>query len=225
MPAPSTPSSYLKERHPLNTLQRSAQNMPPSPVPFEQAIGGAKTPFPDLTVGLLDRVVASKLESMGVRFSNKLLRDLQFQGVLVSCPTQLCLGLRFPSLVVEGKSYVTGRSLYEAQNQAAVSGSMMLLTQHRLSELARSGSLHPPLAFSICSEGPVWELWVHYSTSDAGERHYKSRSLQIGHASLFNTMVEFLWAVFRVLRWTRSDFLNDVAEKLLNVWNGLSSRC
>ena len=81
------------------------------------------------------------------------------------------------SLVVEGKSYATGRTIYEAQNQAAVSGSCMLNLQHQLADLTkgvapRSGSIKDPLAFSICTQGPIMELWVHYTTSVKDGRYY-----------------------------------------------------
>lgn len=202
------------------TPDGSAPTMPPPPVPPKQDSGGLKTPCPDITMGLHHDVVAAKLESVGVPrpHSDELLKDLQYEKAFISCPAQSALPLRFPSLVVEGKSYATGKSLYEAQNQAAVSGSMMLVIQHQLSELAGSKSPHSPLAFSICSEGPVMELWVHYNTSDASVRYYKIHFLQICHASAFNTVVEFFLAVLRIMRWAKLTLLDDVAEKLLGVW-------
>lgn len=209
-----------KEREPYNTPDGSASTMPPPPIPPKQDVSGVKTPCPDITTGLHHHVVATKLESIGVvsPHCDELLKDLQYEKAVMSCPAQSSLLLRFPSLVVEGKSYATGKSLYEAQNQAAVSGSMMLLVQHQLSELAGDKFSNSPLAFSICTEGPVLELWVHYNTSDAGVRYSKSQFLQVGHASAFNTVVEFLLAVLHIMRWAKSIFLNDIAEKLLSVW-------
>ena len=202
------------------TPEGSAPTMPPPPNPLKQDVGGVKTPCPDITTGLHHHVVAAKLESIGVTrpHSDELLKDLQYEKTFISCPAQSVLLLRFPSLVVEGKSYATGKSLYEAQNQAAVSGSMMLVIQHQLSELAGVKPLDSPLAFSICSEGPVMELWVHYNISDASVRYYKIRFLQICHASAFNTVVEFFLAVLRIMRWAKSIFLDDIADKLLGVW-------
>lgn len=202
------------------TPDGSAPTLPPPPIPPKQDSGGVKTPCPDITTGLHHHVVAAKLESVGIArpHSDELLKDLQHEKAFISCPAQSALLLRFPSLVVEGKSYATGKSLYEAQNQAAVSGSMMLVIQHQLSELAGSKSPNSPLAFSICSEGPVMELWVHYNTSDASVRYFKIHFLQICHASAFNTVVEFFLAVLRIMRWAKLTLLDDIAEKLSGVW-------
>ena len=208
-----------KERQPYITPDRSAPTGPPPSVPSKQDIG-IKTPCPDFTTGLRDRVVAAKLESIGVStaYSDHFLRILESRNIFISCPTQSAMLLRLPSLVVEGKSYGTGKTLYEAQNQAAVSGSMMLVIQHQLSELAGKGFADAPLAFSICTEGPVIELWVHYNIFKAGVRYYKMQFLLVGHASALNTMEEFFLAVLRIMRWTNSTFLDDAAEKLLSVW-------
>ena len=202
------------------TPDGSASTMPPPPCPLKQDAGGVKTPCPDITIGLHHDIVAAKLESVGVLkpHGDELLKDLQYDKVLISCPAQPALLLRFPPLVVEGKSYATGKTLYEAQNQAAVSGSMMLVIQNQLSELAGGHALNCPLAFSICSEGPVMELWVHYNTSDASVRYYNMHFLRICHASSLDTVVAFFLTVLHIMRWVKSDVLDDIADKLLKVW-------
>ena len=199
---------------------QSASTMPPPPVPLKEDIGDVKTPCPDITTGLYHHFVAAKLETIGVAkpHADELLKRLQLGQALISCPAQSALLFRFSTLVVEGKSYATGKSLYEAQNQAAVSGSMMLAIQHQLFELVGSQSSDSPLAFSISTEGPVMELWVHYSSSDANVRYYKLHFLRICHASDLQTVVQFLLAVLRVMRWTKSTFIDDVAKKLLGLW-------
>ena len=209
-----------KAPQPYLTPDGSAPTMPPPSDPLRHDVDGVKTPCPDITTGLHHHVVAAKLESVGVPrpHSGEFLKDLQYEKALISCPAQSSLLLRFPSLVVEGKSYATGKSLYEAQNQAAVSGSMMLVMQQQLPELAGGKFLNSPLAFSICCEGPVLELWVHYNTSDAAVRYYKVHFLKIGHASALNTVVEFFLVVLRIMRWAQSIFLDDIAEKLLSLW-------
>ncbi|MCJ1356014.1 MAG: hypothetical protein MMC33_006008 [Icmadophila ericetorum] len=107
-----------KERQPYMTPDRSASTMPPPPCPPKQDAGGVKTPCPDITIGLHHDIVAVKLESVGVLkpHADELLKDLQYGKALISCPAQPALLLRFPPLVVEGKSYATGKILYEAQN-------------------------------------------------------------------------------------------------------------
>ena len=202
------------------TPDGSASTMPPPPCPPKQDAGGVKTPCPDITIGLHHEIVAAKLESVGVPkpYADDLMKSLQDEKVLISCPAQSALLLRFPPLVLEGKSYATGKTLYEAQNQAAVSGSMMLVLQNQLSELAGSYSPKSPLAFSICSEGPVMELWVHYNTFDPSVRYYNMHFFQSCHASSLDTVVAFFLVVLRIMRWVKSHVLDDIAEKLLRVW-------
>jgi hypothetical protein len=64
------------------------------------------------------------------------------------------------------KSYATGRAVFEAQNQAAVSGVCAVKLFRQLDDLyAEHFSLSEKLlrlAFSICSEGAYLQLWVHY---------------------------------------------------------------
>ena len=126
-------------------------------------------------------------------------------------------------MVVEGKSYTTGKTMYEAQNQAAVSGSCMLNLRHQLADL--TGRLSPgshqrkePLAFAICTEGPIIELWVHYTTSVQGARFYNSNLLRICHASLPGTVREFFMAVEGWMKWASSELLDDIVKQLVLVW-------
>jgi hypothetical protein len=123
-------------------------------------------------------------------------------------------------MVVEGKSYATGKPIYEAQNQASVSGSCMTNLQHKLAGLTESvssGLYHSkaPLAFSICTEGPIVELWVHYTTSNDGVRQYNMNLLKICHAFSPEGVVEFLTLVDSVMTWASVDFVDDIAEQLV----------
>ena len=144
------------------------------------------------------------------------------QQVLYSNPTQHDLPIRFPTMVIEGKSYATGKPVFEAQNQAAVSGSCMIKLQQDLADLAgctSSESSSPqkaPLAFSICTEGPHMELWVHYTTSEERTYTYNMNILRTCHASILGGVTEFLMVVDNVMRWTSNDFLNDIAQKLVS---------
>lgn len=172
-------------------------------------------------MGLDYHVVVAKLESVGVAtpHSDRLLRGLQQERALTSCPAPTGALFRFPTLVVEGKAYSTGKTLYEAQNQAAVSGSMMLVMQHQLYELAGSETSDFPLAFSICSQGPVLELWLHYNIFKGSARCYKIHQIQNCHAAAFHTVVDFFLAVLRIMRWSKLTLLDNVANKLLRVWH------
>lgn len=48
-------------------------------------------------------------------------RDGPPEPVLIIVPTQRESNLTFPTFVFEGKGYSTGKQIFEAQNQAAVS--------------------------------------------------------------------------------------------------------
>ncbi|KNG83184.1 hypothetical protein ANOM_008833 [Aspergillus nomiae NRRL 13137] len=143
-----------------------------------------KDPRPDICVGLSDDSLADSLEhTKGRDIAQSLLFDMQNTSTLISDPHVTPLGLRFPFLIVEAKAGATGGNLYQAQNQAAVGGSTALLILKSLSDLVdsqdlnrenqdcveastESGQATPDiklnLAFSITTEGPVHELWLHF---------------------------------------------------------------
>ncbi|KAL8724243.1 MAG: hypothetical protein Q9166_008060, partial [cf. Caloplaca sp. 2 TL-2023] len=203
--------------------------MLPPPAPPKQDILIVKTPRPDITIGLRDTTVIEKLKAKGLRAleASDFLKALQNQQALCSNPLQPAYPMRFPPLVVEGKSYSTGRPVFEAQNQAAVSGSCMTNLQQKLTELTertspRSHQSKKPLAFSICTEGPIIQLWVHYTTLMDGECMYNMNILRICHAStqpfLQEGVREFFKAVYGVMQWATSDFLDGLVEQLDLVW-------
>ncbi|KAH0565053.1 hypothetical protein GP486_001563 [Trichoglossum hirsutum] len=215
--------------------------LPPPPFPPSPPhnnIPSIKTPRPDITAGLLTTAVIKALESRGLNntAAESLLKDLQQQvsnyrsldlppePFLCSEPTQRALNIRFPFLIVEGKSYATGRSVYEAQNQAAVSGACALKILHNLATLEacaggdNAAALDPrtdlPIVFSICTEGPYHELWCHYTTIEDGIRKYNMNIWKVCHGSLPDDMLDFLVAVDNVLRWGAGTFLDKITGQL-----------
>lgn len=100
----------------------------------------------------------------------------------------------------------------------------MINLQHTLagltSRVSGSSSSKVHLAFSIVTEGPYFELWVHYTTLEDGVRVYNMNILAIGHASLYPTVLEFLILVDKVMSWATSDFLNDIADQLILLGKG-----
>ncbi|MCJ1381188.1 hypothetical protein MMC17_004297 [Xylographa soralifera] len=224
--------SPSKRRQPDNTCdspERPQSTMPLLPLPLQQprkVKSIVKTPRPDITMGLRHSVVVESLKAQGLDEvdADLFLRYLQEQQTLCSDPSQQGTLMRFPLLVVEGKSYSTGKFVFEAQNQAAVSGSCMMKMQHQLAKLTElsapeSYEKKEPLAFSICTEGPHMELWAHYTTSQDGRRNYNMRILQTCHASLLPGVVDFLLVVDSVLSWACSEFLDDVTKQLALVEN------
>lgn len=215
--------------------------MPPPPSPLlkerlrasEKDSSLVKTPRPDVTTGILTHVLVQKLQAYDLTgtaaemFLQKLqeqttYRNEQREQVLTSEPTQRPLQTLFPFLIVEGKSYATGKTVFEAQNQAAVAGACALKILHDLADLAdradansgsRAGVDHP-LVFSICTEGPSHELWVHYTTVEDGVRIFNMSILRAWHASLRDEVLRFLTAVDNVITWGSGDFLDDVVERL-----------
>lgn len=199
--------------------------MPPPPLPSKQDIGNVKTPRPDITTGFLHSVLTEKLRMLGVDEldADEMLKDLQFDLELYSSPTQPALLVRFPSIVLEGKSYGTGKSMYEAENQAAVSGSCMLVIQHQLAELTERRSpgfrqSKEPLAFSICHEGPIIHLWFHYTTKLGDARFHNSCLLAQCHATLRPTVRTFFIALAGVMEWASTELLDNIAAQLVLVW-------
>lgn len=129
---------------------------------------------------------------------------------------------------MEGKAYATGGTLFEAQNQAAVSGACALKILHDLADLADRADLadvtpgphtttHHPLVFSICTQGPYHELWAHYTMMENDVRMFKMDMLETCHTSKRNDALRFLTAVDNVLGWGSGQFLDDIVMRLAKV--------
>lgn len=131
----------------------------------------------------------------------------------------MAIDTRFPVLVVEGKSYCTGKCVFEAQNQAAVSGSCMMKMQHQFADLfdliaPESHDKNEPLAFSICTQGPYMGLWAHHTISVNGTRKFNMNLAELCNASVPAGVVEFLVMVSNVPSWACSELLDHVAKQL-----------
>lgn len=220
------PRPPKRQQDALPHLSPDTLKGPPSPLPSpKQNISSVETPRPDVTAGLSHDAVVDAMVKQGLVSeldAGDFLRFLQAQRILCSDPAQQSLPIRFPFLVIEGKSYSTGRPIFEAQNQAAVSGSCMTNLQHMLAELTESAcpgykEYEEPLAFSICTEGPYIELWVHYTISKNGIRVYCMNIIKICHASLLSSVIEFLVTVDSVMSWARIDYVNHIAKQLVLV--------
>ena len=201
-----------------------------------------KTPRPDITAGIeesaLISALASALSSQNFNYikAKRFLEDLQDitlpseqdkarQSALIMVPTQRTSDLVFPSLVFEGKGYSTGKQVFEAQNQAAVSGACGLKIQIILDELVKhatrgsdapfiSAKNQPQLSFSICSEGPYHELWAHYTVVQDGQRQFKMVLLDACNGMLLEQVEKFFVKVDNIMIWTVGPFLKSVVERL-----------
>ena len=184
-----------------------------------------KTPRPDITIAMRHQTVVQALEKQGLtnHHANQFLTFLQNDRHLLSDPCVTNKDIRFPALVLEGKSYTTGKTLFEAQNQAAGSGASMNNIQQSLANMAIKATKgayqpKPPLAFSICTEGPILELWVHYMTMQEPPQHHMN-VVETGHSAFFQKTLAFLVMVDNVMGWMSGEFLDRVVKELMMVEN------
>lgn len=160
----------------------------------------------DFTIGLDNSAIARELlkHKISEYEADNFLAVLQRKKRLISDPTQNYLNIRFPILVLECKAYATGKPIFEAQNQAVVSGSCMVNLFLRLNalldrSLPKSESMVVPPVFSICTEGPIMELWVHTSKQEKGICLHFMHLLGTCHGSLKNELEVFLLRLEHVM--------------------------
>ncbi|KAL8870585.1 MAG: hypothetical protein Q9174_003405 [Haloplaca sp. 1 TL-2023] len=191
--------------------------------------GAVKTPRPDFTIGFSTSTITDALVERGLTESRvrTFLKTLHNEQRLYSDPTQSLLEVRFPILVIEGKAYATGKTLFEAENQAAVSGCSMLRVQEQLMSLtkrtadldstAERAKERSPLAFSVCTQGPILELWVHHLVTGGGTPGYHMNLIAVCHASLRDDLANFLLKMDQLFVWYKQDFLKDITDDLFAV--------
>ncbi|KAH0548644.1 hypothetical protein GP486_007812, partial [Trichoglossum hirsutum] len=138
---------------PANNPQESS-TMPPPPAPHLRKGGGrelAKYTCPDLSIGITLSALISALSSENLNRAKvegfiRWLRDAEVQRepdalpkpLLIFTPT-ISQTFTFP-FAVEAKAYATGRQLFEAENQAALSGACALKMRLDLDDLINSGT-------------------------------------------------------------------------------------
>ena len=205
----------------------TSQSTIPPPAALSQFKQDAvKTPRPDFTIGLRHSTISNALIKRGLsKFkADDFLKGLQRERKLYSDPTQNFLNVRFPILVIEGKAYATGKTVFEAQNQAAVSGGCMVNLRQQLTDLFEGvfpnlGGRKTHLAFSICTEGPQIEFWVHYALSEDNVRSHYMNVFRTCYGSLQGGLEDFLMDVECLMRWTKDEFLKEVADQLCKLAN------
>lgn len=218
MPPPPPRSSSFKA---------SASFQPERP---EKDNSPVKTPRPDITIGLSTTALVDELkphfptETHAKAFLDSLQWTMKYQmdrgqeePVLCSEPTQRSANLHFPFLVVESNS-ATGKTLFEAQNQAAVAGACALKILLDLGRLARSRGSHgeglSPVVFSICTSGPNMLLSMHYTTEKNGLRFFHMWPIKSCYPPIEDELLPFLTMVHNIIRWGTGDLLKDTGEKL-----------
>lgn len=167
--------------------------------------------------------IVDKMLSKGTpnkRMASDYLKMLQRDHEVCSNPTHHPIPIRFAVLVVEGKSYATGKTVCEAQNQASVSGSCISNQQQLLADFTKvtsGGSSHSkvlPTGSSICTEGPHIESWGHYTREEDSIREYKMNIINTCYATLLPGVVSFFHDLDKIRSWALGTLLDDIGEQL-----------
>ncbi|KIW75172.1 hypothetical protein Z517_11944 [Fonsecaea pedrosoi CBS 271.37] len=230
--APTTP--------PANNSQESNAMPPPAPPVLEKEGDRypIKNPRPDLSIGtdltaFISALSAQKLNrAKATAFIHWLQNEMvqrvpkgPLEPMLLLVPAPRALDLAFPFAVVEGKAYSTGKQIFEAENQAAVSGACALKIQLDLDSLVNSGTMrsgalpkssnaHPPLFFSITTQGPIHELWYHWTVYEDGVRKFESKLLDSCNALVLERGEDFVVKLNNVGSWGTGPFVKSLVERL-----------
>jgi len=177
-------------------------------------------PKPDIAVGLAH---ASFSQLQG-----KMLWDLQDRNRVLSEPHQSAIGLHFPFLVIEAKGLAVGANMVGAQNQAAVDAAcalnilrdLKLTASANMSSTSVDQSEPRQILFSVATEGPIHELWVHYRIDEA----YHMTLLRIWRTTIRKDAREFVQALGKILAWGVYGFRTAVLKVLSVVETKLRER-
>ncbi|RFU31547.1 hypothetical protein B7463_g4790, partial [Scytalidium lignicola] len=181
------------------------------------------TSEPDITLGLAHTSFTSLQKSV--------LMLLQDDCRVLSEPHQVQIGLRFPFLIVESKAGAADGNMIGAQNHAAVDGACALnilgdlqgavteimprskyarQPQSNENKERREGNELLPVVFSVITEGPLHEIWVHYRQAEA----YHMTCLRTWRTTQSKDAREFVNALARIVDWGKTDFRESVLTLL-----------
>lgn len=160
------------------------------------------TPKPDITVGLEET-------DFSLLHQRRLVHH-QKSGTVLSDPHAAFMGMRFPFLIVETKGLSVHGNLVSAQNQAAIGGASMLRILKDLDETTDSHPTSPPLCFSIVTEGPAHELWVHFEYEEA----FHMEALKSWRMTRASDVEEFVRALVSIMEWGRGRFRDGILARL-----------
>ena len=237
----STNNTYLSpeisQTMPTPTIDQPWESsMIPPPVPVrqkEEDQSPVKTPRPNLSIGIDLHALINNLSSLAFTKARaaRLIEWLQnemvqhesngrFEPMLLSVPAPRALDLTFPFAVVEGKAYSTRKQIFEAENQAAVS---MACAQNILSSLGRIADpgtkpkLQPHVLYSITTQGPIHELWIHWTASEEGVQVFESQLWDSWNGLVLEQAEEFIVKLNNVCIWGTGTFMQSVVQSLRKV--------
>lgn len=161
----------------------------------------------DIVVGLEDRAFTPTHRLRLAKHQNS--------GSILSDPHTAAMGVRFPFLIAETKGLSLNGGLVAAQNQAAIGAACMLRILDDLEcqagmPTAPAPSAAPQLCFSITTEGPVHELWVHFKLEEATHM----QNIRAWRTTHERDVRELVYCLARILRWAKDDFMKQIQEKL-----------
>ncbi|KAI4118279.1 MAG: hypothetical protein LQ338_007425 [Usnochroma carphineum] len=217
-----------------NDSQASGMMPPPAPVLEKvEDPSPVKTPHPDLSMGIELEALASALSSQDLDedkaaefiewLQNEMVQhepDGPLEPMLLLVPAPRALDLAFPFAVVEGKAYSTGKQIFEAENQAAVSIACAHKILHCLDRMANGGKnteTQSRVLFSITTQGPIHELWAHWTVVKAGARVFESKLWDSWNGLVPERAEDFMVKLNSLCLWGTGPFLETVVELLRKV--------
>ncbi|MCJ1261824.1 hypothetical protein MMC22_001692 [Lobaria immixta] len=221
--------SLESEAHATDETPLANELMPPPPrVQIEPCMDFSpiKTPRPDFAVGLSEQDLYKQLHrhepqlkpteaKNRLRYLQQMLMRREPGGqqepLLCSEPTRSSTGVR---PIVRPCSAGAGvcalkilRDLDDLANKASA-----------LKDVRTPGFQEKPrLVFSISTQGPVHELWAHYTVVEDTEQKFHMSPVGICRATLFSDVLPWLRLVNNVARWGAGEYSEDVVKKLGNV--------
>ena len=213
-----------------NTPQEPSMKPPPALVPENADRSPVKTPHPNLSMGIHREALISALSSQDLDdheasvFIDWLQTEMvqhepggPLEPMLILVPALRALDMAFPFAVVEGKAYSTGRQIFEAENQAAVALACAHNILNRLDRMANGGRIttaQSRILFSITTQGPIHELWAHWTVIKGGVRIFESKLWDSWNTLVQERAVDFIIKLNSVCVWGTGPFLKSVVEAL-----------
>ena len=227
----SPESSMTNAITPSASNSQESSTMPPPALVIEKKDRSpVKTPHPDLSIGIDLGALVSALSSQDLDedkatgFIDWLQKEMvqyepggSLEPMLILVPAPHALDLAFPFAVVEGKAYSTGKQIFEAENQAAGALACAHNILHRLDCMANRGkatNTPPRVLFSITTQGPIHELWAHWTVVKSGVRIFESKLWDSWNALLPERAVDFIVKLNNVCVWGTGLFMKSVVEGL-----------
>ena len=225
----SPESSMTNATTPSGNNSQESSTKPPVLIPEKEDRSPVKTPHPDLSIGIdLDALISALSQDLDEDKATEFIDWLQkemvqhepgapLEPMLILVPAPRALDLAFPFAVVEGKAYSTGKQIFEAENQAAVSMACAHNILHCLDRMANRGKIantQPRVLFSITTQGPIHELWAHWTVVKGGVRIFESKLWDSWNGLVQERAVEFIVKLNSVCVWGIGSFMKSVVEGL-----------